>query len=304
MHFSNSLAVAALAVSSTQAFSFSLSRRQNATQGCPAVWTTIAGQLTDMFVSGGQCTDDARAAIRGVFHDCFPQGGCDGSLALPEELARSDNSPMTSTINKLSALAAQNNVGVADMLMFAGSHAVASCPGGPVVQTYIGRTDATVPAPDGQLPQANVSGDDALSHFQARGFSAQDLGALIGAHTASRQFNTDAADAGASQDSTPGIWDLIYFIQTLTKSAPFTFQSDINLSNQDSVGPFMKQFSTDKGSWDSAYTAAMAKMELLDNAGPSSMVDCTSALPQSQSKRSAKTHFARQIINSLGMSKK
>jgi hypothetical protein len=140
--------------------------------------------------------------------------------------------------------------------MICTAHAVVTCPQGPIVTTYIGRQDATGPAPDGQLPAANVSGDDALSHFQAQGFTAQDLGALIGAHTASRQFNTDTTDVGAAQDTTPGIWDIIYFIQTLARSAPFTFQSDINLSQQNSVGPWMQKFSSDKASWDASFAAA------------------------------------------------
>lgn len=64
---------------------------------------------------------DARAAIRGVFHDCFPQGGCDGSLAIfAEELTRTENVPMAPTMAKLKALAGKYNVSVADTLMFAG----------------------------------------------------------------------------------------------------------------------------------------------------------------------------------------
>lgn len=134
MHFSNSLALLAIAATSVQAINFpSLSLRQtNATDDgastastdlkgkCPAVWTTISKDLTGLFVSGGQCTDDARASIRAVFHDCFPQGGCDGSLAIPAELSRKDNIPMTATVNKLKDLATKYKVGVADMLMFAG----------------------------------------------------------------------------------------------------------------------------------------------------------------------------------------
>lgn len=139
MHFSNSLAILALAATSVQAINFpSLSlRATNTTDAdasatsanadadgmvgkCPAVWTTISRELTGMFVSGGGCTDDARASIRAVFHDCFPTGGCDGSLANPVELARKDNVPMTATVNKLAALAKKYKVGTADMLMFAG----------------------------------------------------------------------------------------------------------------------------------------------------------------------------------------
>lgn len=140
MHFSNSLAILALAATSAQAIKFpSLSLRATNTTSnvdasgnsasadadlkagrCPAVWTTISKELTEMFVYGGTCTNDARASIRAVFHDCFPKGGCDGSLANPIELARKDNVPMTATINKLAALAKKYDVGTADMLMFAG----------------------------------------------------------------------------------------------------------------------------------------------------------------------------------------
>jgi hypothetical protein len=35
---------------------------------CPAIWTTISADLKSMFLSGGQCNDDARAAIRANFH--------------------------------------------------------------------------------------------------------------------------------------------------------------------------------------------------------------------------------------------
>jgi hypothetical protein len=88
---------------------------------CPAVWKTISTELTGMFVGGGGCTDAARSAIRAVFHDCFPAGGCDGSLALfTVELSRPENSPMASTMTQLKALAQKHSVGVADMLMFAG----------------------------------------------------------------------------------------------------------------------------------------------------------------------------------------
>jgi hypothetical protein len=120
----------------------------------------------------------------------------------------------------------------------------------------IGRKDSETADPDGQLPQANVTGDDALSHFQGRGFTAQELAALIGAHTSSRQFITDPTKVGASQDTTPTIWDITYYVQTLLRRAPFSFESDINLSNQAEVGPYMKQFSTNQPGWNAAFAPA------------------------------------------------
>lgn len=87
---------------------------------CPPVWAEVSRDLSKMFVSGGQCNDDARAAIRATFHDCFPEGGCDGSLAMPEELQRRDNTPMAATVTKLARLANKRGVSTADMIAFAG----------------------------------------------------------------------------------------------------------------------------------------------------------------------------------------
>jgi hypothetical protein len=87
---------------------------------CPPVWGQISKDLSRMFISGGQCNDDARASIRAVFHDCFPEGGCDGSLALPAEISRRENAIMTPTVTKLANLAQKRGVSTADMLAFAG----------------------------------------------------------------------------------------------------------------------------------------------------------------------------------------
>lgn len=84
---------------------------------CPNVWKAISAELSWMFAG---CNDDARAAIRSVFHDCFPSGGCDGSLAIPAELARKDNRGLVTYVNKIKALAKANKVTVADMISFAG----------------------------------------------------------------------------------------------------------------------------------------------------------------------------------------
>jgi hypothetical protein len=157
-----------------------------------------------------------------------------------------------------------------------------------VVRTFVGRKDATSPAPENQLPRPDVAGDAALKAFQARGFSAEDLGALIGAHTTARQFVTDTRKVGAPQDSTPGIWDILYYAQTLMGMAPFTFQSDINLSKQAQVAPFMRRFAIDKFGWDTSFSRAMAKLELLGTKSQSSLVDCTSALPRAHLRRDVK----------------
>jgi hypothetical protein len=167
------------------------------------------------------------------------------------------------------------------------AHAVVSCPGGPRVETFIGRKDATSPAPTGELPSPTEAAASSVAKFGAKGLSSTDLVALIGAHSTSKQFTTDPSKAGAAQDSTPGVWDVLYYSQTLAKSAPFTFVSDSNLVNQASTGAVFKQFANNKPGWDAAFASAMSKLEQLGGSR-GSMVDCTNALPNILSAREAK----------------
>lgn len=87
---------------------------------CPVVWNTISRELTGMFRSGAQCNDDARAAIRAIFHDCFPDGGCDGSLVLPAEINRDANRRLSGIAQKYKSLSQKYRVSVADLIAFGG----------------------------------------------------------------------------------------------------------------------------------------------------------------------------------------
>lgn len=40
-----------------------------ASEGCPAIWSTIASDLSKSFIGSNGCTDLARGAIRFAFHD-------------------------------------------------------------------------------------------------------------------------------------------------------------------------------------------------------------------------------------------
>jgi len=133
MHLSTSLIAASLAFSA-QALDFgditSLFRRASGgSGGCPAVWNDISNDLTKLFLSNGQCNDDARAAIRAAFHDCGTwnkaqgnTGGCDGSLILAPETGRPENNGLQDISAKLYARALSFNVRVADIIQFAGGN--------------------------------------------------------------------------------------------------------------------------------------------------------------------------------------
>jgi hypothetical protein len=94
--------------------------QQNGPRQCPQVWFQISRELSPIFYANGECTNEAHGAIRAVFHDCFPTGGCDGSLAIDQELNRVLNAPMREIVTLLRQMAQRYGVTNADMLAFAG----------------------------------------------------------------------------------------------------------------------------------------------------------------------------------------
>lgn len=114
---------------------------------CPAIWTTIASDLYSTFQG---CQQPTRYAIRFAFHDAGgyssknkvyapASGGADGSLLLSnKEIARPSEAPLQSFRPYLLGKYNQyksSGISAADLVQFAGSLAIASCPGGPIVKT-------------------------------------------------------------------------------------------------------------------------------------------------------------------------
>nr|AUS45858.1 putative generic peroxidase [Coniochaeta hoffmannii] len=260
---------------------------------CPSVWTQVKAELNTLFMTGDQCNDLARAAIRAVFHDCGSwdttqglTGGCDGSLVVgvtPNvELDRTENRGLQTIAAKIKDLSTKYGTSVADMVVFAGT--ICLCPGGPRVKTFIGRKDSTVSAPPGGIPSPFDSAPNLLNLFAKKGFSAEDLAALLGAHSTSTQKFVDPSQANKSQDSTPGQWDVNYYKETYSFATTgkkddkvFVLPSDSKLATFDDVGKKFQGFIGNQGKWTSSFANAMERMVLFGN-DKGDMVDCTSAL--------------------------
>jgi hypothetical protein len=241
---------------------------------CPAVWSSIAAELKTLYYDPAtkQCNDDARAAIREAFHDCGAWqisnglvGGCDGSLILStgnDELLRGENNGLQAISAKLLALQQKYNkpstpVSVADLIQFSSNIAIVTCPGGPQVKTYIGRKDSSIPAPNNLLPDVHAPGADLYQLFQNKGFDAKELAALLGAHSTSKAFHVPEVTPGAAQDTTPGVWDVKYYQDTLTPPAGVAvLASDTALANHPDVGKEFKGFVGGQGKWTGDFAKA------------------------------------------------
>lgn len=246
------------------------------------VWQYISNDMETVFrEADGRCTALARAAIRLGFHVSLtiaftttlfkhsqaddyiqttqdagtfskatgPYGGADGSILLaPEEMLRPEN-------NGLQAIAAQTRVWhdkyapygitMADLIQFASNVACVVCPLGPRTRTFVGRTDNSSASPAGLLPSAASDAATLVDLFRNKTIGPHGLVALVGAHTTSVQFHTEVERAGASQDSTPGVWDVLFYSQTLETPVEgvFSFASDLALSKATGTADEWSSFS-------------------------------------------------------------
>lgn len=214
-------------VASTSAFN--IWPRQ--TSSCPSVWSDVVKELQTSF-SG--CGRDAHGAIRAPFHDCI-NNGCDGSLILTDECSRAENAGLSDICAKLKSWSTKYSVSAADMIQFAAATAIAVCPLGPTVKALVGRKDSSNAAPVGSVPSSRDSVDKILAAFSAKGFSADDLVALLGTHSVAVQVNDDPSQAGKSLDSTPSVYDTKFYKETKDGTAPYSLQSDKLMSNDTQV---------------------------------------------------------------------
>lgn len=136
------------------------------------------------------------------------------------------------------------------------AHAILTCPGGPTVRTYIGRRDSATANPPGLMPNVNARADDIVALFERKGIPAHELAALMGAHTASRQFAFDARRSGQPLDGTPGVWDVRFYGEALEGGAPYTLPSDAALVRHRDVGNVVRGFVNNQGRWNQAFSPA------------------------------------------------
>jgi hypothetical protein len=213
-------------------------------------------------------------------------GGADGSIALsPGEMKRAENNGLQDIVTKAQIWQKRFGVGMADLIQFAAQHAVVSCPLGPRIRTFVGRKDSNKNAPDGLLPGVNDSADKLIKLFQDKTISPHELVALLGAHTTSEQFFVDPKKKGAPQDGTPGVWDTLFYNQTLgTGPLPkqvFRFASDIALAKDPRTSDEWIKFNGPEGQhhWNEDYAYSYIRLSLLGVNNINDLKECTKVLP-------------------------
>lgn len=264
-------------------------------------WYWAANTMASAFLGqNGRCNSLAREAIRLGFHDAGTwsqklaaqgkdYGGADGSIVLAaEEMKRKDSKGLQEIVDQMWAWSSQFSVGMADLIQFAAAVAVVTCPLGPRMRVFVGRKDSLKAAPDGLLPGVNDSADKLISLFEDKTITPHMLSALLGAHTTSEQFFVDPKRAGAPQDGTPGVWDTLFYNQTLglgpLPKEVFRFPSDVVLAKDPRTADEWRSFSGTGGQkhWNEDYAFAYTRLSLLGVNNINDLKECTKVLPMAR----------------------
>ncbi|KAF9880428.1 ligninase h2 precursor [Colletotrichum karsti] len=259
------------------------------------IWKYIANDLQGVFRGkSGRCTDFARAAVRLGFHDAGgwskftgDLGGADGSIILsPDESSRIENHGLEEIIAQTKVWFnnyKQFGIGMADLIQFSANVATVVCPLGPRVRTYVGRKDSAQACPENLLPPVTGSADFLIELFENKTIKPHGLTALIGAHTTSQQRFVDPERAGDPQDSTPGVWDVKFYAETLGNAPArvFKFASDVVLSRDPRISTEFKAFAGQGGQahWNEDYSREYIRLSLLGVNNINDLTECTKALP-------------------------
>ncbi|KAI1458194.1 putative class II peroxidase [Annulohypoxylon moriforme] len=259
------------------------------------VWYNIVQVLKATFADSNGCTDLARGAIRQGFHDAAAwdvdstHGGADGSLLLSDEINRVDNLGLQDIAAQTQAWYNEYKgygISMADLIQTAAVTAIVSCPGGPRIKAFVGRKDDSTPAPTGKLPFPYQDADYLVKLFNAKTFTGNDLVALVGAHTSSKQKFVDPSRANASQDTTPNVWDTKFYSETIAgdNKTILIFHSDKSISSYSQTQAQFKTFAGSNGQalWSPAFAQAYFRMSFLGVNNLNNLTEITPVIPLSR----------------------
>ncbi|CAG7560162.1 unnamed protein product [Fusarium equiseti] len=266
------------------------------------VWQYISNELEARFRGeAGRCTRWARYAVRIGFHDAgtwslktsSQGGGADGSIILANEITRGENKGLEqigeyyqTIYDKYHNKYGFTQVTMADLIQMGSNIAAVTCPLGPRVRSFVGRKDSTKANIGGLLPRVDSDALTLINLFKDKTIGPDDLVALVGAHTTSQQHHINIDRDGDPQDSTPGVWDILFYQQTLDKNSPkrvYKFPSDEVLAKHPLTKPAFEAFasgSTGQAAWNVDYARAYVRLSLLGVNNINSLTECTKVLPQ------------------------
>ncbi|KAL0954618.1 hypothetical protein HGRIS_003576 [Hohenbuehelia grisea] len=195
---------------------------------CCALFPIIDDIQENLF-DGGECGEEVHESLRLTFHDAIGfsktagGGGADGSIITFDdvETAFHANGGIDEIVNVQKPFIARHNITAGDFIQLAGAVGVSNCLGAPRLPFFLGRPTATAASPPGLVPEPFDSVDTILARFDDAGFSPVEVVWLLISHTIAAADLVDPTIPGTPFDSTPGVFDTQFFVETQLKGTLF-----------------------------------------------------------------------------------
>lgn len=202
--------------------------------------------------------------LRLSYHDAITydvetrEGGPDGSIRFPEELARPESKGLQVAIDLLQPVKEMlgEDASWADLIMVAGAVAVART-GGPDITVPLGRKDVGAAVKDGLMPSREWGPVETKAYFKRLGLDARLWTALSGAHTLGRLAGRPFTDDPFKFDNS--------FFKALAKLEPGyqLLPTDLALMQDEEAREWVQTYAADEGKFFADFTEAYLKMASL-----------------------------------------
>ncbi|KAJ8473553.1 hypothetical protein ONZ45_g16254 [Pleurotus djamor] len=248
----------------------------------------------------------AHEALRLTFHDAIgfsPKlglggGGADGSIIKFADIETKyhANGGIDEIVNAQIPFIAKHNISAGDFIQLAGAVGVSNCPGSPKMSFFLGRPEATAPAPDGLVPEPFDSVDTILARMGDAGLTPVEVVWLLASHSVAAADLVDPTIPGTPFDSTPALFDSQFFIETQLFGTAFPgtagnegevqsplggemrLQSDHLLARDSRTACEWQSMVNNQAKIQGRFTSTMLKMSLFGQ-DKSKLVDCSDVLP-------------------------
>ncbi|KAK7679024.1 hypothetical protein QCA50_017968 [Cerrena zonata] len=281
--------------------------KNTATNAACCALFPIMDDLQQNLFDNGECTENAHESLRLTFHDSIAisptkgGGGADGSIAIFDTIEPffHPNLGTDEIISLQKPIMAKHNISVADFIQFAGAVAISNCPGAPRLPVFLGRKDATSPAPDGLVPEPFHSVQmivDRMVEASDGAFDAISTVWALAAHTIAAADVLDPTIPRTPFDSTPETFDTQFFLETQLRGTVFPgtggnqgevesplvgemrLQSDHNFARDDQTACEWQSFVDNQEKIHDRFIDAFSVLTVLGS-DQNQLIDCSEVIP-------------------------
>ncbi|KAH8112289.1 manganese peroxidase 1 precursor [Phellopilus nigrolimitatus] len=295
-----------------------------ATNAACCAWFPVLDDIQESLFDGGKCGEEVHESLRLTFHDAIgfsPSkggGGADGSIITFADVETKfhANNGIDDIVDAQTPFVAKWNVTPGDFIQFAGAVGVSNCPGAPRLQFFAGRPVPTAASPDLLIPEPFDTVDSILARFSDAGFGPDEVVALLASHSIAAADHVDPSIPGTPLDSTPGVFDSQFFVETQLHGTLFPgtggnqgeaesplagelrLQSDSELARDSRTSCTWQSFVNNEDNMRSAFAAAMLKLSIVDHS-LDNLVDCSEVIPDVKPNTAAPYFPGTLTINDI-----